>query len=58
MGFKEEIKIHHRLDKMRTKLQIIRNTQKVFECSEGCICQQFDLIIDELESLRDKFGRD
>ncbi len=53
--FKEEITLHHKLDKMRNELIEIRKNQQIFK-SHGCIFEQFDLIIDELESLRDKFG--
>ncbi len=48
--------IFESLNTMRTELQHIKNNQK--ELPDGCICYQFDMIIDELESLRDKFGKD
>ena len=51
--------IFTKLDNMRNELISIRDNQKELKCaSDGCICEQFDLIIDELESLRDKFGED
>ena len=53
------MKIFAKLDKMRNEVIEIRDNQKEIKCaSNGCICEHFDLIIDELESLRDKFGDD
>lgn len=51
--------IYDKLDYMKNDLSDIRDNQKELKCNpDGCICSQFDLIIDELQSLRDKFGRD
>lgn len=55
----KEDSIYDKLDNMRDDLSEIRDNQKELNCKpDGCICSQFDLIIDELESLRDKFGSD
>lgn len=55
----KEDSVYDKLDNMRNELSEIRDNQKEIKGDpDGCICQQFDLIIDELESLRDKFGRD
>ena len=56
--FKEE-SVYDKLDWMIKDLSDLRDFQNEITCKpNGCICEQFDLVIDELQSLRDKFGRD
>lgn len=48
--------IYYKLDELITKLRNIRDNQKEFDCSEDrCICNQFDLVIDDIEILKEIF---
>lgn len=50
---------YQELDRIMGLLKDIRDDQEEIPCAEdGCICEQFDLILDEIESLRDKFAKE
>lgn len=53
------MRVYDKLNEIINNLRNIRDSQDEIECDENnsCICLQFDLIIDELESLKDKFGK-
>jgi hypothetical protein len=50
---------YNKIDSIIKEIKKLRDTQEEIECEEeGSICNQFDLIADDLESLRDKFSKE
>ena len=56
--YNPEINASEYLQRIGNLLTDIRDGQEELICSEdACICNQFDLILDEIQSLKEKFGK-